>query len=125
MLERRIGRRVGDEHRLPALNGAAQLGVAIQIHQVVADGGILIRGHEPHRLAAALGEENRAAVEPERLPQLARDRLQDVHEVQRTRDLLEDFDDGEQVLALVLEFGDARGEPLGIRLRGSGGGHGS
>ena len=45
--------------------------------------------------------------------------------MERARDLLEDFDDGEEVLALVLELGDARRETLGIRLRGSGGGHGS
>src|SRR2546430_8164258 len=73
----------------------------------------LVGRNQPHRPAAALGEKNRAAIEPERLAELARDPLEDVDEVERCGDFLEDLDDGEQVLALALELGDARLESGG------------
>jgi hypothetical protein len=98
-----------------------QLGVALEIHDVVADGGIFVRGDETHRLATALGEEDRAAVEAERLAELPGDGLQDVDEVQRAGDFLEDLDEGEQVLALALELRDMRGETVRV---GGRGGHG-
>jgi len=63
------------------MNTVSPLRIAVQIHQIVADRGVLVRRHEPRRFAAALSEKNRAAVEAERLAELARDRLQDVHEV--------------------------------------------
>src|SRR6266540_5370092 len=65
-------------------------------------------------------EEDRAAVEAERLAQLAGDRLENVEEVQRGRDFLEDLDDGEEVFALALEVGHPRREAC--RVGGGGGG---
>src|SRR3989475_11906866 len=78
----------------------------------VADGRVLVRGDEAHRFAAALGEEDRAAVEPEGLAQLARDPLQDVDEMQRGGDFFQDLDHGEEVLALALQLRHVRGEAL-------------
>src|SRR5439155_649936 len=72
------------------------------------NGRVLVRGDQPHGPAPALGEKDRAAVQPERLPELAGDGLEDVDEVERRGDFLEDLDDGEQMLALALELGNAR-----------------
>src|SRR2546427_3043682 len=69
VLQTRVGGRVGDEHRLAALHRAFQLGVALQVHHVVANGGILVGRDQPHGPAAPLGEKDRAAVQPERLAQ--------------------------------------------------------
>ena len=66
---------------------------------------IVVAGDEANLVGVA-GEEDRAAVELERLAHLARDRLQNVDEVQRRRDVLQNVDDGEQVVALALQLGD-------------------
>ncbi len=110
MFQRGIVGRVGDEHGLAVLNRAFQLGIALEVHHVIADRRVFIRRDQPHRLAAPLREKDGAAIQSERFTQLARDGLQDVDEMQRSRDLLQDLDDREQVLALVLELGDARRE---------------
>src|SRR5204863_59693 len=115
VLETRIGGRAGDEHRLAALHRAFQLGVALEVHHVVANGGILVGGDQPHGPAAALGEKDRAAVQPERLAQLTRDALEDVDEMERGGNFLENLDDREQMLALALELGNARLECGGER----------
>src|SRR2546427_5944786 len=118
VLQARIGGGVGDEHRLAPLHRALQLGVALEVYYVVANGRILVGGDQSHRPAAALGEEDRAAVQPERFAELACNGLEDVDEVERGGDFLEDLDDGEQMLALALELGNARlesgGESHGI-----------
>src|SRR6059036_2491871 len=112
VLQARVVRRVRNEDRLAGLHGALQLRVALEIDDVVADGGVLVRGDQAHRFAAALGEEDRAAVEPEGLAQLARDPLQDVDEMQRGGDFFQDLDHGEEVLALALQLRHVRGETL-------------
>src|SRR3989475_509519 len=94
---------------------AFQLGVALEVRHVVANGGILVRGDQPHGPAAPLGEKDRAAVQPERLAQLTRDALEDVDEMERGGNFLENLDDGEQMLALALELGNARLECGGER----------
>src|SRR5205814_7825580 len=101
--------------RLAALHRAFQLGVALQVHHVVANGGILVGRDQPHGPAAPLGEKDRAAVQPERLAQLTRDALEDVDEMERGGNFLENLDDGEQMLALALELGNARLECGGER----------
>src|SRR5205823_6967437 len=98
----------GDEHGLAALHGALQLRIPLQVHHVVADRRILVGRHEPHGLAAPLREEDGAAVEAERLAQLARDRLQDVDEVERGGHFLEDLDHREEMRALALERSEER-----------------
>src|SRR2546421_4538220 len=100
---------------LAALHRAFQLGVALQVHHVVANGGTLVGRDQPHRPAAPLGEKDRAAVQPERLAQLTRDALEDVDEMERGGNFFENLDDGEQMLALALELGNARLECGGER----------
>jgi len=60
-----------------------------------------------------LRKDDARAVEPEGLAQLARDGLEDVHEVERARDLLEDLDHGEQPGAFALQLLDAGGQRAG------------
>jgi hypothetical protein len=61
-------------------------------------------------------QEDRAAVESERLTQLAGDRLQDVDEVERGRDLLQDVDDRDEMVALALQLGYAGAQPADLIL---------
>ena len=95
--------RVGDEDGLAGLDRAPQLGIAVEVHHVVPDARILVARHQAHPAPAPLGEEDRAAVETEGLAQPQRDGLHDVREVQRAADLLQDLDDGQQVLPLLLQ----------------------
>ena len=81
VLERRVVRRVGNEHGLAALHRLLQLRVALQIDQVIADRGIFVGGDEPHLPPALFAEKDGAAVQPERLAELAGDGLQNVNEV--------------------------------------------
>ena len=113
--ERRVGGRIGNEHRLARLEGALELGVAIQIDDEVANRRILVAGDEPDFLVFA-GEEDRAAIEPERLAQLAGDRLENVDEVKRGGDFLQDVDDRDEVVALALQLGYARAQPADLIL---------
>jgi hypothetical protein len=76
---------VGDEHRLAALERALQLRIAVQVDEEIADRRILVARDEAHLVPVA-GEEDRAAIETERLAELAGDRLEDVDEVERRRD---------------------------------------
>ena len=103
----RVNGRVGNEHRLARFEGALQLRIAVQVDDQVPDGGILVAGDEPD-LGVVAGEEDRGAVEAERLAQLARDGLQDVDEVQRRRDFLQDVDGRDQMVALTLKLGYPR-----------------
>ena len=108
--QRRIGRRVGNEHRLARLERALELRIAIEIDDEIADRRILVARDEANLVLLA-GEEDRAAVEPERVAQLARDGLQDVDEMERRRDLLQDVDDGDEMVALALQLGYAAAQP--------------
>ena len=109
---------VGDEHRLAGLQGALELGIAVHVHHVVPDARVLVARDQAHRLAAALHQEDGAAVEAEGLAEAACHGLHDVDEVQGAGDFLEDLDHGQQVPALVLErarpaAGAARAPPPG------------
>jgi hypothetical protein len=106
-LEHRLVRGVGDEHRLPGLEGPLELRVAIEVDDEVADRRVLIARDEPD-LVLLRREEDCAAVETEGLAKLAGDALENVDEVERGGDLLEDVDDGCQLVALTLQRGDAR-----------------
>jgi hypothetical protein len=110
-LELRVVRRVGDEHRLAALERALELRIAVQVDEQVPNRRILVARDEAHLVPVAR-QEDRAAIEAERLAELSRDRLQDVDEVQRRRDLLQDVDDRGEVIALAL---DGRESPLEAR----------
>src|SRR6185369_3320381 len=90
----------------------------------IPDRRILVARHEPD-LALLPREEDRAPIEPEALAELAGDRLEDVDEVERGGDLLQDVDDRGEVVALALERGEARPEArhlviLGGKLRALG-----
>jgi len=69
----RIVRRIGNEDRLAALHRALELRIALEVDDVVANRGVLVRCHEADLPAAFFAEENGAAVEAERLAQLAGD----------------------------------------------------
>ena len=90
--EHRIVDRVGNEHRLAGFEGPAELRVSLEIDDEVTDRRILVAGDEAD-VAGFAGEEDRASIESERFAQLPGDGLQDVDEVERGGDLLEDIDD--------------------------------
>ncbi len=98
--QHRLVTRIGDEHGLAGLEGTLELGITGEIDHDVADRGIFVARDEPDVRGFA-GEENGAAVEPERFTELARDGLQDVAEVQRPRDLLEDIDQCDQMVTFA------------------------
>ena len=52
------------------------------------------------------GEKDRRTIETERLAELPGDDLQDVGEVERAGDFLEDVDDGDEMITLALQFLD-------------------
>ena len=106
-LEVGVGGRVGNEHRVARVERPLQLGIAIEVDDEVPDRRILVAGDEADFVFLA-GEEDRRAVEAERVAQLASDRLQNVDEMERGRDFLEDVDDRDEMVALALEFGYAR-----------------
>ena len=87
----------------PVVEGALELRIALEVDDEVADRRILVARDEADLVPVA-GEEDRAAVEAEHVAHLARDGLQDVDEVQRRRDLLQDVDDGREMVALALEL---------------------
>jgi hypothetical protein len=118
-LQHRFVRRVGDEHRLPRLEGALELRVAIEVYDEVADRRVLVARYQAY-LVLLRREEDRAAVETEGLAKLSRDALEDVDEMERGGDLLEDVDDGGQLVALAVQLDDARakgGELVSGRVR--------
>ncbi len=108
--EEGIGHRVGDEHRLSRLERALQLRVAREVHDQVADVGILVRGDHPDVVRVA-GEKHRAAIQAEGVAELAGDRLRDLAEMRGGGDGLEDVHHRHEVVALALELFDARAEP--------------
>lgn len=60
------------------------------------------------------GEKDRAAIQPERLAQLARDGLEDVDEMERRGDFLQNVDDGDEMVALALQLGYAGAQPADL-----------
>jgi len=109
-LEVGIGGRVGDEHGVAGVERALQLGIAIQVDDEVADRRIFV-ARDQSNLVLFTRQEDRRAVEAERVAEFAGDGLQDVDEMQRGRDFLEDVDDRDEVIALALQLGYAPVQP--------------
>ena len=57
------------------------------------------------------GEKDRAAIEAECIAQLAGDGLEDVDEMEGRRDLLQDVDDRDEMVAFALQLGYAGAQP--------------
>ena len=108
MLQVGIVLRVGNEDDLAGVQGALELGVPSQIHDIVPDARVLVGRHEPRGLAALLAEEDGAPIEAEGLAELLGDGLQDVDEVQRARDLLQDIDRLAETAEAALGAGELR-----------------
>ncbi len=115
--EHGIVRRVGDEDGFTRFERALQLGVAIEIDDEVADRRIFVAGDEAN-VASLASEEDRAAVEAERLTELPCDGLQDIYEVKRSRDFLEDVDERDQLVTLALQLRDLSLQPGDLPTRG-------
>ena len=121
-LKRRVARRIGNEDCLARIECAFQLRVPIEIDDQVANRGIFVAGDETD-LVVFSGQKDRASIEPEGIAELSRDRLQDIDEVQRRRDFLQDVDDCDEVVPLPLQLGDASAQtgdlviPAGLLLR--------
>ena len=107
--EGRIIDRIRNEYRFSRFERALQLRISIEVDDQVANGGILVARHQPDFILLAR-EEDGAAIEAERFAQLARDSLENVDEVKGGGDLLEDVDDGRQVIAFALQLRYARAE---------------
>ena len=116
VLEHRIVRRVGNEDRVARLERPFELGIPVQIDDQIPDRWIFIAGDEPN-VGVAASEIDRAAIEPERFAQLAGDRLQNIYEVQRGRDVLENIDNRDQLVTLALQLRDPLLQPGGLRVR--------
>jgi hypothetical protein len=112
--QHRVRRGIGDEHRLAALEGALELGIAVEIDDQVADGRVFVARDEPDFFLLP-AQEDRAAVEAEGFTELACDGLQDVEEMERRRDLLQDVDDRYEMVTLPLELRDFRLESRDLR----------
>jgi hypothetical protein len=110
VLQHWVVRRVGNEHRVARLERPLELRVAIQVDDEVPDRRILI-ARDQSDIRVAPGEVDRAAIEPERFAELARDRLQNVYEVERGRDVLQDVDDGDELVTLALQLRDPLLQP--------------
>ena len=115
--EHGIVRGIGDEHRLSRLERALKLRIAIEIDDEIANRRILVAGDQPN-VAGLAGEEDRAAVEPEGLAQLACDRLQNVYEMEGGRDFLENVDERDQLVTLALQLRDLSLQPGDLPTRG-------
>ena len=116
VLQHRIVRRVRNEHRIAGLERPLELRVAVEVHHEVPDGRVLVACHEAD-VGVAAGQIDRAAIEPERLAELSRNRLQNVYEVERGRDVLKDVDDGDELVTLALKLRDPLLQPGGLRSR--------
>ena len=115
-LQHRIVRGVGDEHRVTRLERPLELRVPVEIDDEVSNRRILVARDQPH-LGVAAGEVDRAAIQTERLAQLPSDRLEDVYEVERGGDVLQDVDDGDELITLALKLRDPLLQPGGLRIR--------
>jgi hypothetical protein len=116
--EHGLGGRVGDEDRLTRLERPLELGVAGEVDHQIADGRVFVARDQPD-IGRVRGQEDRAAIEAERLAQLAGDGLQDLAEVERARDILEDIDERDEVVTLaaeLLDLGPEAGDVRRLRL---------
>ena len=108
--ERRVGGHVGDEDRFAGLVRPLELRIALEIDDEIANRRILV-ARDQANLVLFAREEDRAAVEAECVTQLAGDGLEDVDEVEGRRDLLQDVDDRDEMVAFALQLGYAGAQP--------------
>ena len=116
VLEHWIVRRIRDEHRVARLECPLELRVPIEVDDEVPDRRILVARDEAH-IGVTAGEVDRASIEPERLTELASDGLENVYEMQRRRNVLEDVDNGDELVTLALKLRDPLLQPGGLRSR--------
>ena len=114
-LQHRIIRRIWNEHRVAGLERALELRIAIEIDDEISDRRIFVTRHESH-VGVSAREIDRAAIKPERFAELAGDRLQNVYEMQRGRDVLQDVDYRDELITLALELRDPLLQPGGLRM---------
>jgi len=116
VLQERVVRRVGDEHRVTGLERPLELRVTIEVDDEVPDGRVFVARDEPHfRITAR--EVDRAAIQAEGLAQLAGDGLQNVYEMERGRNVLQDVDDRDELITLALKLRDPLPQLGRLRLR--------
>jgi len=116
VLQHRIVRRIGNEDGVARFERALELRIAIQVDDEIPDRWVLVAGYEMH-IGVAAGEIDRAAVEPERFAQLPGDRLQNVDEMQRGGDVLQNIDDRDELVTLALQLRDPLRQPGDLRVR--------
>ncbi len=116
VLQHWIVRRVGDEHRVARLERPLELRIPIEIDDEVPDRWIFVARDQAH-IGVSAREIDRAAIEPERFTELAGDRLQNVYEVQRGRNVLKNVDDRDELITLALKLRDPLLQPSGLRSR--------
>jgi len=116
VLQHRIVRRVGNEHRVTRLDRALELRIPIQVDDQIPDRGVFVAGYEAH-IGVAARQIDRAAIEPERFAQLAGDRLQNIYEMERGRDVLQNIDDRDELVTLALQLRDPLLQPGGLLVR--------
>ena len=106
VFQRRIGGGVRNEYRFARFQCAFQLGISLEIDDVITDRWVFIRRDQASCPATALREKNRTAIQPIEVAELSRDALENVREMQRARDFLENIDDGQEMVAVALQRGD-------------------
>ena len=106
-MKHRIVHGVCDKNRLTTLERLFQFGIAIEIHDKIPDRWIFITRHQSH-FVALTREENRAAVETECFAELAGDGLQNINEMQRRADFLQNLHHGDQPVAFAGERVEVR-----------------
>ena len=116
VLQHRIVRRVGNEHGVARLERALELWITIEVDDEIPDRWILVAGHEAH-IGVAAREIDRAAIEPECFAELPGDRLQNVYEVERGRDVLQNVDNRDELITLALQLRDPLLQPGDLRVR--------
>ena len=116
VLEHRVVRRVRNEHRIAGLERPLELRVALEVHHECPTGRVLVAGPEAD-VSVAASQIDRATIQAERLAQLAGDRLENVYEVEGRRDVLQDVDDGDELVTFAFQLRDPLLQPGGLRIR--------
>ena len=114
-LQHRIVRRIRNEYRVARLERAFELRVALEIDDKIPNRRIFVARDETH-VGVSAREIDGAAVKPERFAELACDRLQNVLEMKRGRDVLQDVDYRNELITLSLELRDPLLQPGGLRM---------
>ena len=116
VLKHWIVRRIRDEHRVARLECPLELRVPIEVDDEVPDRRILVARDEAH-IGVPARKVDRTSIETERLAELAGNRLENVYEMQRGRDVLKDVDDSDELVTLALKLRDPLLQTGGLRIR--------